>query len=180
MIKDQFFNWLDLAASLIEKIIFPISKAINALGVGAMVFVMLFTVLDVTLRKAINQPILGTYEIVEFAMVLIVFLGIAYTQKEKGHVSIELLTEKFPQKVQAYLQIIMYLICFCFWLLISIASVIQAKVQWQGGNFSATLFIPTYPFVLAVGIGSFVMALVLLADIIREIQKVTGTNSLDK
>ncbi len=177
---DRSREWLGLAASMMERVVYPVNKALNALGVGSMMFVMLFTVLDVVLRKTINKPILGSYEIVEYGMILIVFFGIAYTQMEKGHIAVEMLVEKFPPKIQAITEALMYFVCFVFWVLISIAGVIQAKTQWLGGNVSATLLIPNFPFLILLSIGSLMMALTLVADLLRTVQKEVVQNSPDE
>ena len=58
-------NIINRIYSTVSKVIYPLSKALNIIGVGVMAFVMLFIVADVLMRKLFNRPILGSYEIVE-------------------------------------------------------------------------------------------------------------------
>ncbi len=50
-----------------------------------------YTVLDVVLRYVFNRPFSGSLEITEFAMSVIVFLGIAYCGWVGGHVAVDIL-----------------------------------------------------------------------------------------
>jgi TRAP-type C4-dicarboxylate transport system permease small subunit len=131
---------------LFKTSVYSVSKVLNAVGAGAMIFVMFFIVCDVIMRKFLNSPILGSYEIVEYAMVVMVFLALAYTQVEKGHISIELIFDIMPQKVKALLDVITNLIAFFFWGTISFTGFLQAAAQFHKKIVSATLLIPVWPF----------------------------------
>jgi TRAP-type C4-dicarboxylate transport system permease small subunit len=54
-----------------------------------MVSMMLLVAAEVFLRYFFNSPILGTTEIIEFMMVVLVFFGLAYTQTRKGHIGVD-------------------------------------------------------------------------------------------
>ena len=62
-----------------------------ALAAGwVLVALMAYTVIDVLLRYVFNRPFRGSLEITEFAMALIVFLGIAYCGWLGGHVAVDI------------------------------------------------------------------------------------------
>ena len=158
---------LNRAHSAIGKAVYPLSRLLNIIGVGAMALVMCFIVVDVLMRKLFNRPILGSYEIVEYGMVVIVFLALAYTQMTKGHISVELIAERFPLRAQAVLEIIVNLIATAFWGSIAIAGIFQTQAQYAKHTVSATLLIPAYPFAFLMAVGCACFALVQLTDVLK-------------
>lgn len=62
--------------------------------------VMILVVANVLLRYLFNTPISGTLELTEGALPLIVFLSLAMTQYEGGHIKVVLLTRALPNSAQ--------------------------------------------------------------------------------
>ncbi|MCG6903263.1 MAG: TRAP transporter small permease [Rhodobacter sp.] len=59
--------------------------------------VMVLVVANALLRYLFNAPIAGTLEVTEGALPIIVFLSLAMTQYEGGHIKVVLLTRKLPE-----------------------------------------------------------------------------------
>ena len=72
----------------------------------ALLGVMLLVVANVALRYFFNAPIDGTLEMTEGALPIIVFLSLAMTQFEGGHIKVVLLTRRFPEGVRRILVVI--------------------------------------------------------------------------
>ena len=62
--------------------------------------VMILVVVNALLRYLFNAPIAGTLELTEGALPIIVFLSLALTQYEGGHIRVVLLTRKLPLKAR--------------------------------------------------------------------------------
>jgi TRAP-type C4-dicarboxylate transport system permease small subunit len=62
---------------------------------------------DVFLRYCFDKPILGSQELMQVGMGALVMLGWAYTQKEDGHVKVDLFLNMFPKGTQRALNIAM-------------------------------------------------------------------------
>ena len=94
-------------------------------GIGAIiVMVMMFlTSLDVVLRYVFKSPLPGAYELQEFLLVGVVFLGLAYIQALKGHLNVDLLTSRLSPRMQIFFGIIGYVICL----------IIFSLITWQSG-----------------------------------------------
>ena len=60
-------------------------------GGWVLMALMVYTVVDVVLRYVFNRPFSGSLEVTEFAMSVIVFLGIAYCGWIGGHVAVDIL-----------------------------------------------------------------------------------------
>ena len=66
-------------------------RVLALIGGGVLLVLMGYTVLDVVLRYVFNAPFSGSLELTEFAMSMIVFLGIAYCGWTGGHVAVDIL-----------------------------------------------------------------------------------------
>lgn len=131
-------------------------------GMLALLPMMLLTAVAVTGRSFLGFPIPGAVELSSYMLSVVILLGIAYTQQEKGHPRVTLLVSKFPDKVQALLEAIMYLLS------IIVAAVI-VWVSWQaafayGGITSDVLRIAQFPFRLLVPVSIFLLLLELIVD----------------
>lgn len=72
---------------------------------------MLLTAFDAISRYVFEAGITGAYEVTErYLMVILVFLSISYVQKVDGHIRLDILFERFPQKLQDSLNIVYYLL----------------------------------------------------------------------
>lgn len=84
MTDDSTVSRLDRGLLEVEKIF----ALISGLAVFAL---MILAVISVGGRNALNQPIPGYVDWIEQAMPLIAFMGISYTQREGGHIRMDLL-----------------------------------------------------------------------------------------
>lgn len=81
------------------------------------VFVLMVMVLfEVITRYVMQAPLSIADEMGGFMLVGITFLGLAYTWKERGHVSVEIVTNILPPKVKQWARFITLLMAlvFCF------------------------------------------------------------------
>lgn len=163
--------------AIIEKPLVPVIKFINYVGVMTIMLISVFIVIDVVLRTALNSPITGGYELVQYAMIIVVFLALAYTQHVKGNVSVELLTEHFPMRVQAILSMLVNIVCTVFWGAVTYAGVLQAVAQYNKHVVSATLRIPVYPVVIILIIGTALYTIVSFVDVLKDLQMVCSPSA---
>jgi len=61
---------------------------------------------DVFMRFVLRKPTIWVFETSEFLLVIIIFCGAPYCLLRDGHVYIELITERLPQKVQGVMHFI--------------------------------------------------------------------------
>ena len=85
----------------LSKVINPVTRVINGVGVGILALIMFFTVTDVCLRYFFNHPLASSFELTEFMMAIAVAFGLAYTALHDGHVRVELFTSRLPKRTQA-------------------------------------------------------------------------------
>jgi TRAP-type C4-dicarboxylate transport system permease small subunit len=142
------------------------SKWMTSIAKVVLTFMILLTVADVILRS-FRRPIVGTYELVGFAGAVVMGFSIPFTSWVKGHIFVDLLILKLPQKVTKIVDVLtrclgMGLFLILGWNLIGLGAVLH-----KAGEVSSTLEIPFYPLVYGLGICCFIECLVLLCDILK-------------
>ena len=160
------------AAMAIDKLSGPVIRRLEEAGRLVLMVMVLLISVDVVLRYFFNRPIRGSYEVVEFMMLFLVFSGLAFTQQKKSHVSVSLLTEKFSLPVNAVLDVLTRFLCFGTLALVTWRSIIQAEAVRSAGTSSGVLFIPHYPFMWVVAAGSLLLTVQFLIDGMISIDRV--------
>ena len=131
-------------------------------GVIFMIMIFLGTA-DVVGRYVFDSPILGTQELMQVMMGAIVMLGWAYTQKEDGHVKVELITNIFPPRARYVLRLIMLLLALFLFVIIGYKSWGIALANFDR-RFLVIDF-PSGPFYFLVPVGAFFLCLEFIVSI---------------
>lgn len=145
-------------------------KGFNLLACIAVIVMMLLSVADVILRL-LGKPIPGTYELVGFLGTIVVSFALAFTSMEKGHIAVEILVEKLPQRAQLAIEAFCNLIGALLFGVIAWQAVLYALDIKKSGEVSLTLQMPAYPFILGIAIGCALLCLLLIADFIKSLQR---------
>jgi TRAP-type C4-dicarboxylate transport system permease small subunit len=143
---------------------------IAAITLAAM---MLLSVADVIGRYFFSKPITGTYEIVGLLLIFAGTWGFASCQIRKGHISVTIVKDLLPHKIQAGITAIANAIGLIGFSIISWQTFLLGKINFiTKGNVSETLGIPYAPFIWALSISSGLMAIMLLVQIVQSILEV--------
>lgn len=148
------------------EILNKLSKGVAVVSYIGVFFAMIFTVVDVLLRTLFNKPMLGAYEITELTMCCIVFASFAYTQVNKGHVSVTMFLRKMPQKLKFLCYCVTSFLSVIVSALVSYGTLMQAGKCFAKNYVTANLNIPYGPFYIIAGIGMALFTVVLLLDAI--------------
>jgi tripartite ATP-independent transporter DctM subunit len=149
--------------------LFWLSRRLNNVGTVLLVAMMLVTTIDVIGRYIFNSPLRGASEIAEFLQVIVVFFGVAYTATQKGHVAVDFLFTRLPQRGQRFLIRFVSLVSAALFAVIAWESVAQSLVFKASMRSSPVLEIPDWPFVLVVAFGSGLLSIVLLGDFVESL-----------
>ncbi|RLC04675.1 MAG: TRAP transporter small permease [Deltaproteobacteria bacterium] len=153
---------------ILSKITELLNKTLTFLAGLILIVMVLLTCANIVFRM-FWVPISGTYELMGFAGALLTAFALAYTQVKKGHISVDVLVNVFPQKVQWVLSAINNGMCFIFFMLAGWQLAIKANTLRTTGEVTETLRIIYYPFTYAVALGCVVLALILLTEFLRQI-----------
>jgi len=132
---------------------------------------MFGNVVDVILREAFNKPIAGIIELSELAVVMITFLGLAYTQLQRGHVRVEVLLSRFSDRTQSRMNIIDLLLALAFFALLTYVSgqLAMKSVLIREIRYGLIPF-PIWPAKIMVPVGTFLLCLQLGVHLFREVE----------
>lgn len=141
-----------------------ITSILSILSFVGFFFIMGITTCDIIIRYVTGDSILGVYEIVERVMVCAVFASFAYTQSERGHVRITLLTAKYPPKLDFVMQALNYLLCAAASIFVAYAALRQAGVAISSNYTTGILLIPLFPFYYVELVAMVVLCIAFLWD----------------
>jgi len=140
----------------LEKAQASVENALSTVSAALIVFMMAVTTLDVFLRKAFNSPLPGIFSLCQMVMIGVVYFAIAYVQREKGHVRVDVVVDKLTGSPRTVMEIAT--------LLVALAAF--GMMAWKAGQFAWTSWVTSdhemglveYPFwpaksVLFFGVG---------------------------
>ncbi len=159
------------AAQFLERIFFKPSRWLGYAGMSTVFFLILLTAGDSLLRNILNRSVVGTHELIEFTMAVLVFFALAYTEIDKRHVSIDLLYNRFPRKTQALADILVSLFSLAVFVLITWQTFLYAVEMRESQTISPTLNIPVYPFIFVVSFGTALLCAVLCVNLLRALAR---------
>ena len=154
-----------------ERFISSLSRALNLVGAGVLVIMMVLTVVNILVRP-VFRSILGVPELVSYGFVIVVCFGLAYTAIIRGHVSVELIVSRFPPRVQAVIESITCLISIGVFVIIAWQSAVYGWAQWLIGEYAPILEFPLMPFRFILVFGVAVLCLALLLNLLKSLSQV--------
>ena len=151
---------------ILQKISRVLNRTFMWVAGAFMVAMILITCANIFLR-VVWVPIKGTFELMGLFGAVATAFVLGYTQLKKSHISVDILFDGFPQKVQKILNGINYFVCMIFFAIAGWQISRLATNLWKTGEVTETLRIIYYPFTYAVAFGCFLLALALLVDFLK-------------
>lgn len=147
----------------------PVVRVISGIGAAVLFLWMAFTFIDVLLRYLFSRPVAGSIEISEMVLAVIVFFGVAYTQRRKSHIRVDVITSQLSPKAAVAMDAATYIVCMG----------VVAILMWQGientislaqtSEVSAQFRMSLAPAAAAVPLGCLLLLIVLLQDLLASI-----------
>ncbi len=163
--------FIEKTAHLLERVFYRPIHWIACVGMSFIMIMMILTAVDTFLRNIFNHPIVGAHELSEVLMVIFVFLAIAYTAIEKGHVAVDILTGRFSKRIQAIVDKVTNFLSLFIFLLITWQTLLFGMDLWKNKTVSPTLDIPIFPFAFIVALGTGLLCLVLLINFLHSLSE---------
>jgi TRAP-type C4-dicarboxylate transport system permease small subunit len=154
----------------LEQINVFLNKILMIIGGVAVLSLMSLATGNVVLRFFFNAPYRGAYEVVGFLGAIVIAFALGYTQKRKDHIVVDILTERFPKRINRILDAVNYFITMIFFAIVSWQVFAWGIKIAKSGEVSETIKIIFHPFVYCVAIGFLVFSLTLLNDFLKSLQ----------
>jgi TRAP-type C4-dicarboxylate transport system permease small subunit len=124
-------------------------------------------VYEVTMRYFFSLPFMGSYEMTELGMALIVASALPYCALTGGHVAVDIFARYLDRPGMRWLNVLIHSIGAVLMGAIAFLTVEHAIGSYQWGDMSNMMRIPKYPFQLATALGAALFALVLVLAAIK-------------
>jgi TRAP-type transport system small permease protein len=175
----------------LSKIVFIMSKIANPASqaglvlacvmLAGMMFLTFFDVAGSMIGKVsfisgltdFFKPILGSQEVTELMMVILVSFALGYTALRKGHIRVDLLMQYTSNKINQWVDVFTYGLSCIFYIFIAWQAMAFALINIQDHKVSSILAVPLFPFNILLTIGAAFVVLILLRDFLQAIEEVT-------
>ncbi|MFC0267209.1 TRAP transporter small permease [Kushneria aurantia] len=141
---------------------------------GAALLAMVFLVVGNIIMRQVSSSFGGTTEVVGWLTAVVVALSLAYSQRVKAHVELDLLVAHLPLRLQAVMSLLVALGSCLFFTMVAWKLWEYGLNAMQRGTLSQTLRVAIYPFVYLVALGFSAFCLVLLGDFFDSLGKVVA------
>jgi TRAP-type C4-dicarboxylate transport system permease small subunit len=151
----------------------------GALAIAVLVAAGILICVDVALRYVFNHPILGSIEIIEYALVYITFLGASWAVPRGAHIDIDVCVQAMPKSWQRICALLSNLISLGVALVLTIFGATTTWTAYARHMFKPTVLeIPTWIVLVIIPIGSALLALRFLRDSIVSADAVVSGRDL--
>jgi TRAP-type C4-dicarboxylate transport system permease small subunit len=144
-------------------------------GAGAIVLGLLaWTVADIAARSLFNNPLSGTVELTELAVVPMVYLGLSYAESRDAHIAVDLLYVRLPVRARLALRVFAGLASLAVIAVMTWRLYVYAGQLDAGGYVTGILRIPLYPVALLAVLGSAAFGLAVLLNTVVSARALLG------
>ena len=148
----------------IEKWTTTILKGFCMIAILCVVAIMVITVIDVIMRTFANKSLKGVMEITQFVMVPVCYCAMPWVTWQYGHIKVDIITSKLPEKVQSVIMTVDKLVIAIFSAYMSIQVWKQGDMAIKLHSVGAVTRFPIYPFYY---LTSIMMGIVVLTMIVN-------------
>ncbi len=124
--------------------------------------------ISVFLRYVLKSPLIAGMNFATLLLVWMTFFGASFVYREKGHISIEFIVDRFPPAVQRFIMVLIYSVVAITLITTVVQSGYLIEVQWK--LQIVALGIPRSFLSLPIGITGVLMLLTTINHILSEFQ----------
>lgn len=156
------------APSAFDRALQRLSAGLGVIAAGALVVLMLATVVDVIVRWISRSSVPGMIEVAETALVASVFLGLAWTSMQGGHVAVTIVTDRLRPRMARIVSSLIWLLNAGMLAWMTVASVLRAI---QSTSLNETRFglvqWSVWPLRWIIAVGLLLWAVVAIVNLVR-------------
>lgn len=155
----------DTRLSRIDRLYLRLEKTFNLIG-GVVIFLLVFLATGNVLGRWIfDLPISGYIDWVEQAMAFFAFLGLAYTQREGGHIRMDVVVGRLHGRWLWFTEFLSTLLMLLVSLVLIYGSFLHFYRAWSIGDSSLDINLPTWPAKLVVPVALSILVIRLLLQL---------------
>ncbi len=148
-----------------DQLFYRLESVLTLLGGIVILLLVLLATANILGRWIFSMPINGYVDWVEQAMAFFAFLGISYTQRDGGHIRMDILVSHLRGRVLWSVELFSTIITLIITLVLIYGSWLHFYRAWSIGDSSLDINLPTWPAKLVVPVSLTILALRLLLQI---------------
>lgn len=148
-----------------------LSIVLTGLLLGCLCLVVIY---DVFFRYVFVKPLDWAVDFGQLVMLPLIYLPAAYLSKHRGHVSVDILTNLLSGRAREVLEIFGSLIGVCFSALLGWQAIIIFCDVYKQNTVTMIGKLPVYPAVVFLVIGSFLLLVQEILNLLENINSTTG------
>jgi TRAP-type C4-dicarboxylate transport system permease small subunit len=152
-----------------ERVVRFITEKMAWISMIAVVGCVALVMTDVIRYNLIHEPVPGAHELVELIASVILSTSIAYVTFVKGHVSVDILVDRFRPGTQAFFDLVNSIISLAFTAWLTVGVFVMAMRNHRYGWVTGVLQIPRAPFMFLIGAALGLTCLVLVMYAIKAV-----------
>lgn len=151
----------------LKRLAWRLSRAGEWIGTVGILVMVVVTCADVLGAKIFNRPVPGSTEIVSLVQVAVIIFAVAATQRERGHISVEMFVLKMPPRLRATVKSLTSLAGLVLFSLLVWEGFALGNEYLEAGEVTATILIPFYPFAWGFALALVPVVMMMLCDLVE-------------
>jgi len=141
------------------------------LGLAALLLMMVITCIDVVGAKVFLRPVLGAIDIVQLSQIVAISFAAGMTLILGRHIQVEFFFNLLPRRVQAISDSVVHLLGLGLFIIIVWRLFVLGRSFQTTGEYTATAYIPLYPFAYAIALACIPVCLLLLLAFLKSLTR---------
>ena len=139
------------------------------LGLAGLLLMMVITCIDVVGAKVFKSPLLGALDIVVLSQIVAISFAASMALILGRHIRVEFAFNLLPRRAQAVINSCVLLLGLGLFIVIIWRLCVLGHSFQTSGEYSATAYIPLYPFAYGIALASIPVCLVLLLEFLKSL-----------
>jgi len=154
-----------------EKLNRLLSEWLEWIGFVALLLMMMITCIDVVGAKIFRWRLLGAIDIVQLSQIVAISFAASMAQRLGRMIQVEFIYKLLPQRVQAVIDSVVPLLGLGLFIVVVWRLFELGRLFQSTGEYTATAYIPLYPFAFALGFACIPMCMILLLEFLKSLSK---------
>lgn len=163
--------------SKVDQFFFKIEGYMSLMGGVVIFLIVMISTVNILGRWFFTMPVNGYIDWIEQFMAFFAFLGIAYTQREGGHIRMDMLVSKLRGRFLYVTELFTSLIILFLTLVLIYGSSLHFLRAYNLGDTSLDIDLPTWPAKLVVPVALTFLALRLIIQIWAYIRAIKNNDT---
>jgi TRAP-type C4-dicarboxylate transport system permease small subunit len=141
------------------------------IGLVGLLVMMVVTCIDVVGAKVFRSPLMGSIDIVQLAQTVAIAFAASMALILGRHIRVEFFIRLLPRRVGAVVNSFILLLGLGLFMVILWRLFLFAHLLQTSGDYSATIYIPYYPFAYGIAFACIPVCLVFLLEFLKSLTK---------